>query len=384
MPDPSPTAFGRLAAWWIGPQGHARSDPHRGTLDGLRFLAFLAVFYFHAQPDRCPWGGGGVRVFFTLSGFLITRILVRDETSHRGADLKRFYIRRTLRIFPLYYALVLAFWLGGGLTHTAWFLGYLANVEAYLSGGFDTTLGHFWTLSVEEQFYLVFPPVFWLTPPRGRVALILGVIAGSIAFQVWAHATGRMPLAKWLTPYCASDLAWGALAGMIELRTRPRWGVATALVLLGCGLLVVAWWLDQGRFGFGPRRQLDLAPTAAGMGAACLVCGLWRTTNPLWTWTLANAPIAYLGRISYGLYAFHLPVIRGYLQPVEVPFAFLIPEVIRKLLITTLWAAASWRFFEGPINRLKERAGPRRPHDLAEHRHRRTNRKTPGNHRERG
>ena len=213
MPDPSPAAFGRFAAWWIKPAPTTGSTPHRGTLDGLRFLAFLAVFEFHAQPDRCPWGGGGVRVFFTLSGFLITRILVRDETGHRGADLKRFYLRRTLRIFPLYYALVLAFWLGGVLTHTPWFLCYLANVEAYLSGSFDTTLGHFWTLSVEEQFYLVFPPFFWLTPPRGRVGLILGLIAGSVAFQVWAHATGRMPMAKWLTPYCASDLAWGPWRG---------------------------------------------------------------------------------------------------------------------------------------------------------------------------
>lgn len=341
------------------PDAGATSTPHRGTLDGLRFLAFLAVFYFHARPDRCPWGWGGVRVFFALSGFLIARLLVLDETGSFAVDLRRFYVRRTLRIFPLYYALILAVGLGGGLTHAPWLLCYLANVEAYLSGSFDSALGHFWTLSVEEQFYLLFPPLFWATPRRLRFGLVAGLIAGSAAFQVWAHATGRMPLAKWLTPYCASDLAWGALAGMVELRTRPRRGRATALVALGCALLVLGWWLDQGRLGFDPRRQLDLAPTAYSAGGACLVFGLWRTTNPLLVAALANPPLAYLGRISYGLYAFHLPVIRGYFRPVEVPYAFLIPEVERELLITVGWAALSWRLFEGPIVRLKGRLAPR-------------------------
>ena len=340
------------------PSRDAATTAHRATLDGLRFLAFLAVFFFHAQPDRCPWGGNGVRVFFVLSGFLITRLLVLDETGRVSADLRRFYLRRTLRIFPLYYALVLGFWAAGVLSHGVWFACYLANVEAYLSGSFDTTLGHFWTLSVEEQFYVLFPPLFWLTPRRLRVALVVALIAGSTGFQTWAHATGRMPLAKWLTPYCASDLAWGALAGLVELRAGRRRGVATALVALGCAVLVAGWRLDQGRFGFDPRRQLDLAPTAFGVGGACLVFGLWRTGNPLLARTLGLAPLAYLGRISYGLYAFHLPVLRGYLQPLEVPYFFVVPEVYRQLLITILWASLSWRCFEGPINRLKGRVAP--------------------------
>ncbi len=339
--------------------------PHKATLDGLRFLAFLAVFFFHAENQRfpCPWGWGGVRVFFTLSGFLITRILIRDESGSLVADLKRFYLRRTLRIFPLYYALIIAVWLGGGLTHTVWFLSYLANVEAYLSASFDTTLGHFWTLSVEEQFYLIFPPLFWATPRRYRLGLVVALIAGSVGFQVYAHSALRMPMAKWLTPYCASDLAWGALAGMIELRTRPHRFEATALVAAGVGLLVIAWRLNEGRFGFAPRWQLDLAPSAYGLAGACLVFGLWRTTNPLLVWPLSFAPIAYLGRISYGLYAFHLPVLRGYGQ-IEIPYAFYIPQIYRQLITTIVLAALSWRFFEGPINRWKDRFDPPRPTHL--------------------
>ena len=343
-------------------QPPANPPPHKGALDGLRFLAFLAVFFFHAENQRfpCPWGWGGVRVFFTLSGFLITRILIRDESGHLASDLKRFYLRRTLRIFPLYYGLIAYVGLWIGLTHTVWFLAYLANVEAYLTGSFDTTLGHFWTLSVEEQFYLIFPPLFWATPQRFRYGLVVALIAGSVAFQVYAHSALRMPMAKWLTPYCASDLAWGALAGMIELQTRPRRYQATFLVVLGAGLLVMAWRLNEGQFAFAARRQLDLAPSLYGIASACLVFGLWRTTNPLLVWPLSVAPVAYLGRISYGLYAFHLPVLRGYLQ-VEIPYAFYIPQIYRQLAATILLAALSWRFFEGPINRLKDRFEPPRP-----------------------
>ncbi len=334
----------------------APASPHKGTLDGLRFLAFLAVFFFHADSSRapCPWGWAGVRVFFTLSGFLITRILIQDESGHRGADLKRFYLRRTLRIFPLYYGLIAYFFLSGRLSYGVWLVTYSSNIKAYYAENFDPMLGHFWTLSVEEQFYLIFPPLFWATPARLRWGLVLGLIAGSVAFQVYAHEALRMPWAKFLSPYCMSDLAWGALAGMIELRTRPRRFEATALVAVGLALLVVAWRLNEGRFAGSARSQLNFAPSIYGIASACLVFGLWRTTNPLIVWPLSFAPIAYLGRISYGLYAFHLPVLRG-IWGVEVPYAFIIPEVYRELILTIILAALSWRFFEGPINRLKAR-----------------------------
>lgn len=333
--------------------------PHRATLDGLRFCAFLAVFSFHARPDLCPWGWAGVRVFFTLSGFLITRILIEDESGSLAVDLKRFYIRRTLRIFPLYYGLIAYFALFGHLSYTGWLLTYLSNVKAYFAENFDATLGHFWTLSVEEHFYLIFPPLLLATPRRLRAWVVVGLILASAGFQVYAHRNLRMPWAKLLSPYCVSDLAWGALAGMIELRRRPRWGEASALVALGCVGLLVAWELTERRFDFPGRWQFDLAPSAYGLASACLVFGLWRTTNPALIWPLSIAPVAYLGRISYGLYAFHLPVLRGVWQ-VEVPYAFYLSEVHRSLIETIILAALSWRFFERPINRLKDRFEPPR------------------------
>ena len=334
------------------------SRPRHATLDGLRFLAFLAVFYFHARPDLCPWGWAGVRVFFTLSGFLITRILIQDETGQLAADLKRFYLRRTLRIFPLYYGLIAYFLLFGHLMYPGWLIGYLSNVKAFCAENFDAMLGHFWTLSVEEHFYLLYPPLLLLTPPRWRFGLIGALIAGSVGFQVYAHHHLRMPWAKFLTPYCVSDLAWGALAGLIELRRAPRRFEASILVILGAGLLVLATWLNDDWLKTPASWPFTLSPTVYGVASACLVFGLWRTTNPLIVWPLAVAPMAYLGRISYGLYAFHLPVLRG-IWPVEIPYAFYIPELDRSLIETVILAALSWRFFEGPIHRLKSRLAPR-------------------------
>ena len=328
--------------------------PHKAPLDGLRFLAFLATFYFHARPDLCPWGWAGVRVFFTLSGFLITRILIQDETGRLAADLKRFYIRRTLRIFPLYYGLIAYFLLFGHLMYPWWLVTYLSNVKAFFAENFDAMLGHFWTLSVEEHFYLLYPPILLLTPRRWRFGLVGLLIAGSVGFQVYAHHHLRMPWAKFLTPYCVSDLAWGALAGLMELRRRARRFEATALVVLGAVLLMVANRLNDGWLATPASWQFSLSPSVYGVASACLVFGLWRTSNPLIVWPLAVAPVAYLGRISYGLYAFHLPVLRG-IWPVEIPFAFYISEIYRSLIETIILAALSWRFFEGPINRMRSR-----------------------------
>src|SRR4051812_13549391 len=157
--------------------------PHKPQLDGLRFVAFLAVFYFHARPGKYFWGPEGVRVFFTISGFLITRILIQGESGDLRADLERFYIRRTLRIFPLYYAVVACLWLGGLLPGVWWYLTYLYNIRAFLDHAWGGPVGHFWSLCVEEQFYILYPLALLLTPPRSRAAMLGALLVGSKAFQ---------------------------------------------------------------------------------------------------------------------------------------------------------------------------------------------------------
>jgi peptidoglycan/LPS O-acetylase OafA/YrhL len=156
-------------------------------LDGLRGLAVLGVLAWHWIPwylAYCPLGVISVRVFFTLSGFLITGILLRarrDNEREQGpwwAPVRHFYIRRVMRIFPLYYA-VLAIILIGGVPaareHFAWHMLYLSNVLQAKMNDIGGSTGHFWSLSVEEQFYLVWP---WLVlfMPRKAIPWAIGVM----------------------------------------------------------------------------------------------------------------------------------------------------------------------------------------------------------------
>ena len=330
--------------------------PHKPQLDGLRFLAFLAVFFFHARPGRYSWGPEGVRIFFALSGFLITRILIQGESGDLRTDLKRFYIRRTLRIFPLYYAVVAWLWVGGLLTGVWWYLTYTYNVRAYLLRDWGGPVGHFWTLCVEEQFYLLYPLALLLTPSRLRLAMLVALLVGSKAFQAHAHARLSIPWSGFLLPYCGEFLIWGCLAGLIELRTKPgRWEGSLAL-FVGVALLLTCRtrpeWLASGP------GMLPILGSLSGfaMGSALIVFGLWRTSNPWIVGPLAFRPVAYLGKISYGLYIYHLLVIeRDWLSYLPESYLFRFREPYGELGVTIAIASASWRFFEQPINRLKDR-----------------------------
>jgi peptidoglycan/LPS O-acetylase OafA/YrhL len=334
--------------------GAARSTAHQPQIDGLRFLAFLAVFVHHALPDVCPWGWAGVQFFFALSGFLITRILIRGESGDIPSDLKRYYIRRTLRIFPLYYGLILFMALTSRVDDLGWLLTYTYNIRAYFTRSLSHVVGHFWTLCVEEQFYLLYPLILLFTPARRRLSMVAGLIAAAIGFQAFAHYRMSLPSARILLPYCGEDLLWGCLAGMIEIRTRPGPVEGPACFVAGFPILVLAWAMHERRLPM-PAGLMEVASVSLfGIGSALIVFGAWRSEGRWIVRPLSMTPVVYLGRISYGLYAFHLPVLRGgWLY--EVPYAFLIPRPYGALAMTIGLAALSWHYYEGPINRLKDR-----------------------------
>jgi peptidoglycan/LPS O-acetylase OafA/YrhL len=295
-----------------------------------------------------------VQFFFALSGFLITRILIRSESGRIGPDLRRYYLRRTLRIFPLYYALVILVAPGLRWDDLGWFLTYSYNIRAYLVTGWNDVLGHFWTLCVEEQFYLLYPLILLFTPPRLRFPILAALIAATKGFQVYAHHHLAIPWARLLLPYCGEDLLWGCLAGLVELRTKAGRFEGVACFVAGPPILVLAWNLFERRLPI-PAGWQDLASVSLfGIGSALVVFGAWRASDRWIVAPLAFVPLAYLGRISYGLYAFHLPVLRGR-WIYWFPYGFLIPRPYGELALTIALAALSWRFFEGPINRLKDR-----------------------------
>jgi len=310
------------------PRATRRPFPHLPALDGLRALAVAAVLAFHAGWRFTSGGFLGVSTFFTLSGFLITARLVREHEDRGTIDLPAFWGRRIRRLIPaavVAVALVvaLAAWvvptfrtnLIGDVTAA---LTEVANWRFWLAGRSYSTLFrqpspllHFWSLAIEEQFYLVFPLIVWLVLVklrRGRLALTVVVatlaVAAALA-SLWAGITGRHTLAYYGTPMRAAEILTGALLALIPLgrptETAPsgRAKLLPVYALVACVLLWMAAtttqpWLDRGGL---PAYSLLSAIVVAG----CIRPG------PLRRW-LSVRPLQWLGRISYGVYLYHWPL----------------------------------------------------------------------------
>lgn len=342
--------------------------PYVRQIDGLRFFSFLAVFLFHCQPRNLWFGAYGVHLFFTLSGFLITYLLLASEGPDRSRTVGVFYARRALRIFPAYY---LAIGLGlalGTLRLPEWHATYLYNLRVFYAStradvtpffaAYHGTGTHFWSLCIEEQFYLLYP-WFFLLVPRARRGLFLG---GLILFAMGCRAAFEAWRPGWmyglLLPVCAEYLAWGALAALLlkegrfpKLSNGPLlWG--GALATLGLCLL------DRPRVA--SPLELQFQPgwmqTVRALAFTALIVGLWRDRDSLLTRFLRLGPLVYLGKISYGLYLYHLFVFAPYDWLVEAaPWVARLPHDLVLLALTIAMAMTSWHLVELPLNRLKDR-----------------------------
>jgi peptidoglycan/LPS O-acetylase OafA/YrhL len=336
--------------------------------DGLRAIAFVLVFISHKAHsgvgDR--YGTAGVWLFFVLSGFLITRILANHRSdieagySTVGASMQDFYIRRTLRIFPVYYlflailtvAASLGFLdLGGAWRQLSYWL-YLGNI--YIEFHDWGPVGHLWSLAVEEQFYLLFAPLALLLPLKrlpltcaSLVALsvaahlaLLGVDAGQIHFDANSFVNFGL-------------LGLGGLAGLAADRPLPpilRSSAAIAAALVAYlalpALIPRPEWLQFGRMG--------------GLLAALLLIQLHQSQTGLAVAWLNWAPLRRLGVISYGAYLFH-PVIKCAPLVAAAGVHGAAAQGLGALLdfaATVALAGLSWRYFEAPVRNLAGRGRP--------------------------
>lgn len=335
-------------------------------LDGVRCLAVMAVLLTHFGGQDVVnslglssglFGITGIFIFFVLSGFLITGILlrVRDESPTVDSVI-RFYKRRALRILPLYYAtLILGLLLRvpGVSGRILWHLTYTSNLaRALLRDGLGA-VGHFWTLSVEEQFYLFWPWAVLFLPRRRLFQLILaGICIGLLSRTILALLTGdNEPTDHYvylnLTTSALDPLALGALLaycrhydrGLTWLRTTANVAAFVCLPILVVG--------PFSRLGI-PVLDYGLGWWVAGLGFVALVD---RAADGRLLSVFAKAPIRYLGKISYGIYMLHFPLIW-----IVTPLVGTEPSVTRFFFLTLLTiglAAVSWHFFEAPINARK-------------------------------
>lgn len=373
----------------------ANPRQHFPALDGLRAVAVLLVLFVHAMPTLFPWGWLGVQIFFVLSGFLITGILF--DSRERSTRYRDFYVRRALRIFPLYYiVLIVAALLTIHGTHPEnfwlWF-AYLQNFAWYLPSmrGFTDILiahyhpvgavGHFWSLAVEEQFYLIWPFIVFTVRSRKRLIqlcfaaisarLLLGFALQHWAPQGWLNAgliyrmlptqsdgflMGAL-LALWLR--ASGTAAQHRLSALARLAPIAACGYGLLLAILHLRpMLGVGDVLDY-RSPFQATLGLPLSNLASlCVIAAALVPGtaIYRFCSLSW---LRN-----LGLISYGFYVFHLfilVIVRPYIDQATLRWhlsRFGVWQAFGACAITILVSYSSFRWIESPFLRLKDRLAP--------------------------
>jgi peptidoglycan/LPS O-acetylase OafA/YrhL len=361
-------------------------------LDGLRCFAVLAVLVWHAWgPGPLPWigymdwGGLGVQLFFVLSGFLITGILLDCRERADAGDgtrmsfVRRFYARRFLRIFPLYYGVLLVL-LIVNFPHvrerSLWLFTYTSNIFM-AEHGWIPRVGHFWTLAVEEQFYLVWPWLLLFLPRRRLLPLIALVIALAPLYRLYAfhryglHGVAQEPRTTF-TLAAVDSLGIGALlaigrraVSVEKLRSRLT-RIALPIGLGGyLGLAVLQ------EHGVSPEPAFVLGATTIAIVFGWLVLGAADGFTGPFGRLLVFRPVVYVGRISYGIYVFHPFVIFATVRAARhLGVDFHARGALSFVVITTMTigvAALSWHFFEGPINGLKGRFSYRDRQSQADH-----------------
>ncbi|RIK80386.1 MAG: hypothetical protein DCC68_11175 [Planctomycetota bacterium] len=332
-------------------------------LDGLRAFAVLGVILHHTTRWEfgIPLGPYCVRLFFVLSGFLITGILLkaRAQSNDTGFILRAFYARRFLRIFPVYYASLAALLLLGQPDISAtfpWHVAYLSNVLCSMPDvEIVSAWGHLWSLSVEEQFYLLWPALILFMPNRAIPYFLVGAVACGPLFRLICGTYWGVAPAVYLTPGCLDSLGLGALLAWYQRSERPlgdidrlsAWALRSGLLIVGIHL--ACQYLDI---------SFKLWLLTRDFGAALVACWLVHRASEgfagAWGRVLSNGFLVYLGTISYGMYLFHnfvpwLAEFAGFAVPMHGIERFLFVGAS-----TIVVAALSWHVFEKPLNALKD------------------------------
>lgn len=348
-------------------------------LDSLRAIAVGLVFLLHFTQFRIvhvlETGYIGVRLFFVLSGFLITLILLRykEEIAAGQAGFwgmaGKFYTRRFWRIFPPYYAF-LAVMVVIGLPTAAeglgWHLTYTSNIWYFFwPGHFNGLLVHFWSLAVEEQFYLVWPFLILSVPERHVRTAIISTIALGISFRLIGVVGGLSPFQVGVvTPGCADALGFGALLAFARHQSRESlWrGLVRSGYVVGVPLAAAAIWAGAAAESTGNPLLVVFNSTFLQVGVSltsvAIIAHASKGIGGLVGQVLDSSALQYAGRISYGLYLYHYPMIWIVAQVSE---SLGIPEprgalgFAVKVGLTFMVSTASWHFFERPLNGLKDK-----------------------------
>jgi len=352
-------------------------------LDALRFFAFLMVFLHHALPHQAEFwaklgvsaslgavlsgigasGAFGVSLFFVLSAYLITELLLREKELVGSLDVKSFYVRRILRIWPLYFfflALAVGMqWFVPG-QHMGWqaglsFSALAGNWYIVFVGFPSSVIFPLWSVSIEEQFYLTWPLIVRRVSQMAMVAIAVGLLVVATATRFYLGAQHRWESQIWCNTLVQLDpIAAGILMAVLLRGAAPQFSRLARVAMAVAGVACIA----SGALYFGIKNdplttaRIVLGYPAVALGCVLLLLALLREGAKPWR------ALIYLGRISYGLYVFHVLglLISDYVVPNQG--ANLARFGLRDLVgfaFTVAMAAISYRWLETPFLKLKER-----------------------------
>jgi peptidoglycan/LPS O-acetylase OafA/YrhL len=360
-------------------------------LDGVRAIAFLLVFVLHT--DYFYFGWVGVQLFFVLSGFLITDILLKMKEKFGAGDyFKKFYGRRFLRIFPLYYLYLLIIFIVTVIViqydyrvtymertqdQLPYALTYLYNFLNASSAydGESWLIGHLWSLSVEEQFYIFWPLLIFLTPKKHLKKLFIAAIIAGPLFRAgisFLYKYYDLPfmyedysVVTYVLPFSHLDaFGLGAFIARFEI-PKARWQFFTLLLLLPIIGFATTYWStgslgDYTALGFQYPLAKDMKQVwgYVYLNYTCALFIYIVVKEKFLVGFLDKPFISHLGKISYGLYVYHFAIVWFVARirdlSVPVPLAKPLTLVISAILLYFI-ASLSYKYFEKPILDLKDK-----------------------------
>jgi peptidoglycan/LPS O-acetylase OafA/YrhL len=351
---------------------------HMPQLDSVRAVAVLGVMLWHFWgPPFGILGALGVQLFFVLSGFLITGILLKARSTvlagwrSRSFVLRQFYVRRVLRIFPLYYLTLAVCWAAGvwvsAPVEFRWHAVYLGDFYFAALGDFPSELAHFWTLAVEEQFYLVWPFVVLLAPIRTLPSVLALTAAIGPLYRGACALMGLDggPLWAWTYTPPFANVDSLAIGGLLAYGwARDSLGRRFVGTQVGAALLVGLLWLMLAGIAGVARLDLRVSSMAFGNTAwalifAWVIAGAARGFGGLAGRILETRSLRYVGKISYALYIFH-PLMEHALRSTSTWAGVPYPSghaasMVLRFAATIALASLSWQLFERPLNDLKRK-----------------------------
>ncbi|OFC72443.1 acyltransferase family protein [Alteromonas confluentis] len=333
------------------------------AIDGLRALAVIAVMIFHLQGSFLPGGFTGVDIFFVISGYVVARSLAAREPGNFSSYIVAFYRRRILRIFPalitclvLTSCIVIFFipqaWLSQSISNTALaaFFGVsnialAMNTDTYFSPSVEfNPFVHTWSLGVEEQFYILFPVLFyfWLQGKFRPAVVTVGLI--SLAISAW-HSGSNTNLAYYLLTSRFWELAAGAMLyqyhhgkDMAGSRGKANAFAVSGLILIAAGLMFA----DKASFPL----PWGLLPV---LGTVALIHGIMVSGEAAIIKPFSLRTMTYIGKLSYSLYLWHWPVYTFFRWSTGLQTAY---EMASAVAITIVLGVLSYHFIERGIPKL--------------------------------